>query len=114
MERNIIEINEEKIQDFVDSKRPQDPELRKKIDFGYSFDRKAFEIFTTRPIWINPSKTRNYPFARLRYYQTRNEWNLYWMRANGKWEAYSPFPKANNLSALLEIINEDKLGCFFG
>ncbi len=42
------------------------------------------------------------------------EWNLYWMRASGKWELYDPFPESTHLGKIIEIINEDKHGCFHG
>jgi hypothetical protein len=36
------------------------------------------------------------------------------MRASGKWELYEPFPKSTHLDKILEVIKEDKYGCFFG
>jgi hypothetical protein len=53
-------------------------------------------------------------FAKIRYYKTRRNWNLYWMRASGKWELYEPYPVATNLDRLLKIIRDDEYGCFFG
>lgn len=114
MKGNIVDINEVKIQNFIEENRPEDPEIRKELDLGYSFDGKAFELFEIRPIWINPKEKQELPFARIRYYKSRREWNLYWRRANGNWELYEPFPRSNDLDTLIEVISQDKYHCFFG
>jgi hypothetical protein len=36
------------------------------------------------------------------------------MRASGKWELYEPFSEATHLEEIIEIIKEDKNGCFYG
>ncbi|WP_343330983.1 DUF3024 domain-containing protein [Polaribacter staleyi] len=48
----------------------------------------------------------------MRYYKSRKEWNLYWIRANLKWELYEPFPLSTHLSKIIEIIKKDKHGGF--
>lgn len=50
----------------------------------------------------------------MRFYKSRHQWNLYWMRAIGKWELYEPYPEATNLHSIIEILKKDKYGCFFG
>jgi len=59
-------------------------------------------------------KVNYIPFAKISYYKSREEWNLYWMRASGKWEIYKPFSKSSNLQKMLDVIEEDKNCCFFG
>lgn len=109
-----IDINEGIVKKFVDSIRPEDPEIRKQIDIGYSYDGKAFILFEIRPAWDNPKEILHDEFAKMRFYKSRNEWNLYWMRASGNWELYEPFPTSTQLDKLIEIIKEDKNACFFG
>lgn len=94
--------------------RPEDPEIRRQLDFGYSFDGKVIEIFEMKPQWNDPKKIRNYPFARIRFYKSKNVWKLYWKRASGKWELYNPFPNATHLSTILKVIDKDSYGCFKG
>jgi len=114
MEERLININETTIREFVESMRPEDPEIRNQLDFGYSFDGSVIEIFEIRPQWNDPTKIHNSPFARIRFYKSKNLWKLYWKRANGKWELYEPFPSATHLSRILKIIDEDDYGCFKG
>ena len=46
-------------------------------------------------------------FAKIRYYKSRKEWNLYWMRASGKWELYESFPLSSHLDKIIEIIKSE-------
>lgn len=114
MTKKIIDINESIVRNFIESNRPEDLEVRKEVDLGYSYDGKIFLLFEIRPVWNDPKIKKEYAFAKIRYYQTREEWALYWMRASGKWERYEPFPESAYLDKIIEIIDEDALGCFFG
>ncbi|MDO8367574.1 MAG: DUF3024 domain-containing protein, partial [Saprospiraceae bacterium] len=91
---------------------PED--IRSKLDIGYVYDGKVVEFYEIRPDWMDASIIRNNPFAKIRYVKSKNVWNLYWKRANGKWEVYEPFPHASNLQSLLDCIEQDKHGCFYG
>lgn len=114
MTERIIDINESTIKSYVQSLRSVKPEIRTQLDFGYSYDGKVALLYEIRPFWNDPKKIQQMDFAKIRYYKSRSEWNLYWMRANGKWELYGPFPKATHLEKIIEIIKEDTHGCFFG
>lgn len=110
-EINIIEVY---LKNFIEKLRPEDPETRKEIDFGYSWDGKIAYLNEIRPQWNNPDNILHHPFAKIRYYKSREEWNLYWFRASGKWELYEPYPTADTLQELLEVIAADEHHCFFG
>jgi len=114
MTNKIIDINESIIKNFVESLRPKSIEFREKIDIGYSYDGKNAILFEIRPQWNDPKEKQQNEFAKIRYYKSRKEWSLYWMRASGKWEIYQPFSKSTYLDKIIEIIKEDKYACFFG
>jgi len=114
MKNTIIDINESTIKKYVESLRPKDLEIRAQLDFGYSYDRKSVIIYEIRPFWNNPKEIQHIPFVKIRFYKSRQEWNLYWMRASGKWELYEPFPESTHLERIIEIIKEDKHCCFYG
>ena len=111
MEIDLIEIQ---IKNFVEEIRPQEVEIRKQLDFGYSWDKKNALFFEIRPKWNNPNEIMRQEFAKLTYVKSSTTWKLYWMRASGKWELYEPFPTANSIGVLLKIIKEDAHSCFFG
>ncbi|OCK41972.1 hypothetical protein BA195_13395 [Tenacibaculum soleae] len=114
MENTTININEATIKNFVASIRPEDIEIRKQLDFGYSFDKNIAILYEIRPDWLNPEEKNHIEFAKIRFYKSKLEWNLYWMRASEKWELYKPFPKSTHLDEIIQIIKKDKNGCFFG
>ncbi|NKI25511.1 DUF3024 domain-containing protein [Arenibacter sp. 6A1] len=114
MGNTTIDINESSIKNFIESLRPEDPDIRKKLDFGYSYDGKTAILYEIRPFWDNPEEILNIEFAKIRFYKSRKEWNLYWMRASGKWQLYGPFPKSTYIEKIINVIKEDEYGCFFG
>lgn len=109
-----IEITEIILKNFVEKIRPDDLEVRKQVDIGYNWDGSIAYLDEIRPQWNKHESILHRPFAKLRYYKSRNEWNLYWMRGNGNWELYKPHPIGNNIQELLEVIEEDAFACFFG
>lgn len=114
MKNTTIDINESTIKNYVESLRPENLEIRAQIDVGYSYDGKVVILYEIRPVWRNPTEIQHIEFAKIRFYKSRQEWILYWMRASGKWERYDPFPESTYLEKIIEIIKEDKHGCFFG
>ena len=116
MKKDIIDINESTIKQFVEALRPIDEEIRKQVDIGYSYHSKVkvVELYEMRPKWDNPQEIQKLPFARIRYYKNQNFWKIFWFRADGSWDPYEPKPTATNLEKILTTIKEDKHGCFFG
>lgn len=114
MKQDIIDINESTINSFVKSIRPEAPEVRKQVDIGYDYNGSTAILYQTRALFDNPDKMINIEFAKMRFYKSRQEWNLYWKRANGNWELYEPFTVSSHLDQMLNVIKEDKHGCFFG
>ena len=54
------------------------------------------------------------PIAKFKFIRTAGEWRLYWMRADLKWHKYDPFPSSLLLEKLVEVVDQDRLCCFFG
>jgi len=109
-----IDIDEFSIKKYIESKRPEDLEIRKQLDFGYSYNNLVIELFEIRPVWNDPKKIQNISFAKIRYNKTKQLWFLYWQRANGKWLLYEPFPTSAHLVKIIEVIEADSNGCFYG
>ncbi|NPA69131.1 MAG: DUF3024 domain-containing protein [Chlorobi bacterium] len=112
--KKVTDINELTIKKFTESLRPENPEIRSQLDFGYSYNGQTAEIYEIRPVWDNLSKTVKLPFAKIRFYKSAQLWKLYWMRANGKWELYEPFPESTHLDKIIDVIKQDEYSCFFG
>jgi hypothetical protein len=104
---------EKLVRGFVEKRRPE-PLLRPELDIGFRIDSQSFEIFEIRPGWNDPSQKEQFPVAKATYVKSRKIWKLFWMRADLKWHSYSPFPESPSLEKILDEIDKDSHGCFWG
>lgn len=80
MTNRVVDINEHIIKKYVESLRPDNPEIRKKLDFGYSYDGGVVILYEVRPVWNDAKKIQQIEFAKIQYIKLKQLWNLYWMR----------------------------------
>ena len=98
---------------FVESKRPAS-HIRKELDFSFRISGQSFEIYEIRPQWNDSSKKVESPIAKATYVKSKKVWKLFWMRADMKWHSYKPFPVSDYLEKILEVVEQDAHGCFWG
>ena len=115
MKEKVLDINYAKVESYIESKRPP-LEIRKELDLGFKYEKNTFEIFEVRPVWnsSDPNDYQKSSFAKFRYIKTMKIWKLYWMRASGKWESYEPFPESSSVDKIIDCIETDANGCFYG
>ena len=106
---DIIEIME----NYLEEVRPPE-EIRNQLDIGYKIEDQSVVLVEIRPIWTNPSEIREYGYAKATFIKSKNVWRIFWMRASLKWQSYEPMPEVVTLQEFLEIVDEDKMGCFKG
>ncbi|WP_410171229.1 DUF3024 domain-containing protein [Brachymonas denitrificans] len=46
--------------------------------------------------------------------KTQRTWKVFWMRADLRWHSYEPLAIARTLDKVLEEIDADPYGCFWG
>ena len=88
--------------------------LKDKLQFEYEIDGQNVIIYEVREIWRRAGEFTKMPIAKLTYVSSRRIWKLYWKRASGKWEKYEPKETAEDLKSLVQEIQKDEFGCFFG
>jgi len=88
--------------------------LKNKLRFEYTIEKQNVIIYEIRPVWNNPEEHTKSSFAKLTYVKSQKIWRLYWKRASGKWEKYEPRGPDRDLGALVQEIDKDDYGCFFG
>jgi hypothetical protein len=98
---------------YVESRRPA-AHMRSQLDISFRITGQSVEIVEIRPQWNDPSRKTETPVAKATYVKSQKLWKLYWMRADGKWHAYQPFPSSASLEKILETIEQDPHGCFWG
>ena len=104
---------EKAVEKYLDSCRPP-VEIRNQLDIGYRLEGQVIEIFEIRPKWNDPSEKSERPVAKVKYYKSRDEWKIYWMKSDLKWHSYEPIAKVKFLEVFFEILDADAYGCFWG
>ena len=110
---STIDFIEVQIKSFVENMRPP-VEIRDQLDIDYKYDKSSIELYEIRPHFEIKDKIIHSSFAKARFIKSRNIWRIYWMRASGKWDPYEPDLEVSYVKDFLEIVNEDKYGCFKG
>jgi len=90
------------------------PELVHELRLGYEIAGQSVVVFEERPDWWDAAQRMRNPLAKFRYVRTSGSWNLYWHRADLKWHRYQPAAPTSDLAALVEIVERDECGAFFG
>ena len=80
----------------------------------YRFDGTSVELFEIRPRWNKPAEKIEEAKAKARYVGSRDEWLVYWQRADLKWHKYDPKPAVPTIEAFLALVDADAHACFFG
>ena len=104
---------EKALAQFLERRRPP-VHIRDQLDISYRITGNSIEIFEIRPDWQNPVLKMERPVAKATYVRTRNQWTMFWMRQDLKWRRYEPNPAFRTLEALLNVVDQDEYGCFFG
>jgi hypothetical protein len=89
-------------------------DLKDRIRLRYEIKNHSVIILEARPDWRNPLDWIESDVAKLRYVRASNKWCLYWKRASGKWWLYEPNSRSTTLTAMVNEIDTDSYGCFFG
>lgn len=115
MALNILKTADviETIENFLAKRRPLE-NIRHEIDLDYKIEKQSVIIFEIRPRWNNKKEKKESPVAKTTWVKTQQIWKIYWMRADLKWHSYQPSPEVKTISEFIQIVDEDKHGCFWG
>lgn len=103
----------EAMENFLDRLRPE-PEIRKKLDFGYRIDNQSVYFMEIRPFFMDESRIIESDIAKATYVKSKNQWKVFWLRGNLKWHPYAPKPFVNTFQEFIDLVDEDEYHCFFG
>jgi hypothetical protein len=98
---------------FIAKRRPPES-VREKLDYRADIEGQVVTVVSIRPAYNDPNRMLDSPIARARWIGTKQKWRLFWMRADLKWHAYEPMLEAPTLAAVLQEVDRDPHGCFFG
>ncbi len=109
----IADINQA-IETILWSKRRPPLNLRDQVREGQRIEGYTVDLFLNRPRWNNPEEWIEEPIARAKYIKSRNVWKIYWMRADLKWHLYEEPGEVKQFETVLQIVDQDDNGCFWG
>ncbi len=104
---------EKYVGNFVEKRRPA-PHRRDHVDLKFRISNQSFEIYELRARFDDPHEMLETPVAKATFVKSSKIWKLYWMRADNKWHGYKPFPESKSIEQILEAIQNDARGCFWG
>lgn len=89
-------------------------EFKKLIDHTYTIKYSDIIIKTLRSSITNNEIINETIIAKIKFIKTSEEWKIYWVRYNEKWDEFKMDFKIKRLSTCLKIIDDDEQGCFWG
>ena len=103
----------EAMENYIAKNRPP-KKIRKDLDLSYKIEDQSIIIFEIRPQWDNREIIREHLVAKTTFVKAKNQWKVFWMRADGKWHSYPEKPTVKSVKEFCKIVEEDEYHCFFG
>jgi len=88
--------------------------LRDQLRMVYKVKGHDVTVYEERPRWNNPQEWSSTGVAKFKYTRTHNVWKLYRIRRDMKWHLYEMPGGSKSLEALVNEVDTDPHGAFFG
>ncbi len=88
--------------------------VRDQVVLQYRVTRHDVLLFEKRQGYPDRETWVESPVAKFRFNRKRGRWTILWLDSNRDWHAYSYLDPAAELSALLEEVDRDPTGIFWG
>ena len=86
----------------------------KELNIEYRVVQHDVIIYEERSAWDQPDEIIETPAAKFRFNKSKNVWRLFWMRADLKWHSYQSLSSSVSLRKLVNEVEADPYGCFWG
>jgi len=103
----------EAMENYIFKIRPPE-NLRDQVDIVYKIDKQSVIIYEIRPRWNNPKEFTEAGVAKTTFVKAKQQWNVFWMRADLKWHTYQPKPSVKTFSEFVDLVEKDRHHCFWG
>jgi hypothetical protein len=87
---------------------------RSEVRVGYRVDGNTVILYEERPAFRPPHDWKETAVAKFRYAGTQGEWRLYCQHRDLRWHAYQARPASSSFAKLLDEIDADPSGIFWG
>lgn len=103
---------EQKVGAFCESRVPQ--HVRHQVRLSYKCRGNSVIIIENRISYLDENEWIEIPVAQLRFNTSNLNWTLYCLDRNRRWHEYLDCTPTKNLDLLLQEIDEDPTGIFWG
>ena len=97
---------------YVEQKIPS--HIRNKLYLSYRFSNQSVILIENRPNIFKRGEWTESAVAKFRFTIKTNTWSLYWADRNSKWHKYSYTEPTEDFDLLLQAVDEDRTGIFWG
>ncbi|HEU5153259.1 MAG TPA: DUF3024 domain-containing protein [Gemmatimonadales bacterium] len=109
IERAVIS---KRLKAYCDAKVPA--HIRNELRLGYRISGHDVVLFEERPALRSPHEWQESPVAKFTFVRARNVWRLFCQHRDLRWHEYQRRPKAKEFDILLQEVDSDPTGIFFG
>ena len=88
--------------------------VRDELVLQYRITRHDVLLFEKRPAFRAPGEWTERHVAKFRFNRRRGTWSLLWRDRHVRWHTYEPLPLARELRTLVEEVDRDPAGIFWG
>ena len=89
-------------------------EVRDQVRLTYAFRGTSVTLYEDRVGWKDPTKWTHMPIAQFRFNGKKAQWSLYCADRNSRWHEYLDIDPTSRLDVLLQEVDKDPTGIFFG
>jgi hypothetical protein len=90
------------------------PDVRDRLRLGFRLEASDVVLFEERPRFDRPREWQQDDIAKFRYVASRRQWRLYCQFRDLKWHEYKPRFTAPSFEELLQEVDQDPTGIFWG
>lgn len=90
------------------------PEVRDRVKLTYGFRGNSVTLYEDRVGWRDPARWTHMPIAQFRFDERTGQWTLYCADRNSRWHEYGEIEPTSRFELLLEEVDRDPTGIFFG
>lgn len=90
------------------------PHARDQVGMGYKFRGNSVTLLERRPDFFDPDEWVDTAIAQFRFDPESSMWTLFWADRNSRWREYYDIWPSKNLDDLIEEVDDDPSGAFWG
>jgi len=103
---------EHRLARYCEAKIPN--RVKDKIKLTVGLRGNNVTLFENRPHYLDPETWTKSKVAQFRFDPAKKVWSLFCCDRNGRWHLYSRAAPASSLEPLIQALDEDVTGIFWG